>query len=359
MPRQHPRVLRQPPWRSRLAGWLRGFAETLDPAPEGLVLDGAPDFWAERVRAAARRAGREGRTYRMRRWRFGDAEAPSASAAAPSGSAPAPSRDTVAPRAPAPGHPVGPAPVRDTGDTRDTRDTRSVPEPPRPAGPPRARGPHRHTGEPAAPLRPGSEEGAAPAAREPAAPVVRPRREDAGVWVRPRGLRRPDPPAPAVPVAQRPSQAAPAAPEPGAGFAPLVRPRSSAAPAVRPDARRTAGPPEVGRRPGDAAPLRESGTGSVAPQDLPGLPEQAAEPVRPRVWPSPEVAEQPASDATPLAVPPPVRPGPGQSVPDLPGVLPEHLWPPLPTRRAPAPVVPDPVPALERRVRLTAEQAAT
>ena len=45
--------------------------------------------------------------------------------------------------------------------------------------------------------------------------------------------------------------------------------------------------------------------------------------------------------------------------PDLPGVLPEHLWPPLPTRRAPAPVAPDPVPALERRVRLTAEQAAT
>ena len=75
--------------------------------------------------------------------------------------------------------------------------------------------------------------------------------------------------------------------------------------------------------------------------------------------PSPEVAEQPASDATPLAVPPPVRPGSGQSVPDLPGVLPEHLWPPLPTRRAPVPVVPDPVPALERRVRLTAEQAAT
>ena len=40
MPRQHPRVLRQPPWRSRLAGWLRGFAETLDPAPDLVMVTG-------------------------------------------------------------------------------------------------------------------------------------------------------------------------------------------------------------------------------------------------------------------------------------------------------------------------------
>ncbi|MEO6090770.1 MAG: hypothetical protein ABIQ18_47475 [Umezawaea sp.] len=42
-----------------------------------------------------------------------------------------------------------------------------------------------------------------------------------------------------------------------------------------------------------------------------------------------------------------------------PAVLPESLWPALPVRRPPLPVMPDPTPVLLRRERLSAEQAAT
>ena len=57
MPPQHPSVHPRPRWRDRLAGWLRGVADAIDPKPFGLDLDGAPEAWAEHVRAAARRSG--------------------------------------------------------------------------------------------------------------------------------------------------------------------------------------------------------------------------------------------------------------------------------------------------------------
>lgn len=43
------------PWRSRLSRLLRDLAETIDPAPAGLNLDGAPAVWADHVRAASAR----------------------------------------------------------------------------------------------------------------------------------------------------------------------------------------------------------------------------------------------------------------------------------------------------------------
>ncbi len=69
MPRQqrHPPLPRPRRWRDRLARWLRGVAETLDPAPFGLDLTSAPEVWADHVRAAARRAGRTARP--PLRWR--------------------------------------------------------------------------------------------------------------------------------------------------------------------------------------------------------------------------------------------------------------------------------------------------
>lgn len=68
MPPQHPSVHQRPRWRNRLAGWLRGLAEVIDPKPFGLDLDGAPEAWAEHVRAAARRAGMDARARRQRHW---------------------------------------------------------------------------------------------------------------------------------------------------------------------------------------------------------------------------------------------------------------------------------------------------
>lgn len=71
MPRRRPPVLPQHRLRSRLAGWLRWVAEALEPAPPGLDLTGAPEFWAERVRAANRQARAHRRAPWVLAWRRG------------------------------------------------------------------------------------------------------------------------------------------------------------------------------------------------------------------------------------------------------------------------------------------------
>lgn len=348
MPRQHPRVLPRPPWRSRLAGWLRGFAESLDPAPDGLDLTGAPDFWAEHVRAAARSARKNGRVFRMRRWGVGERPGP--------GAPHAEGRGDERSRPPGP-HASG---------------ARSTPAPPTAA---------RIVSDPVVPDsgHPGAEAATGypppagqwqdPAAARADRPLVRPRHAT------PRSARQPVSSAPAHPES--------AVPGPGSGRVgpPMVRPRNPAAsrPAAvappplttAPTPPRTTTPPG----PGDAAPPWPRLAPSAVPPPHPGTQDWFSPPdVAPADvasgWPD-RPALTPRPEAPPSARVRVTEPGEGRDAQRVavprwreprqpePAVLPESLWPDLPVRRPPAPVMPDPAPGLLRRERLSAEQAAT
>ena len=345
MPRQHPRVLPRPLWRSRVAGWLRGFAESLDPAPDGLDLTGAPDFWAEHVRAAARHARKNGRVFRMRRWGM---ERTGASAAHPEAVVDGRSRPPEPPVSGATRATVLPVP-RTVGSSDDA----TVGE---------HDSPHRGPETPAAhPSRAGER----PA---PAGGAVRP-------LVRPRHAKLPNAPSPAL---QAPARSEPAVPAPvssGRGDPPLVRPRHPAASL-----------PAALERLSSAVPTHPTRSDATPgwPRLVP-VPSQAPPPTTPDWfttrevvaagpvggWPVHPVPARPREAVPPIAPARLTGPGDGREAPAVAApprheplefetaVLPESLWPELPIRRPPVPAMPDPTPLLLRRERLAAEQAAT
>ena len=344
MPRQHPRVLPRPPWRSRLAGWLRGFAESLDPAPDGLDLTGAPDFWAEHVRAAARRARKNGREFRMRRWGVGERPGP-AQVGAPHGDEPADARSRP--------EPVG---SRATGEPNPPKGARTV-------GDPGLSGPSSTQANPETPAQPRAHAGEHPdTAGGSAGPLVRPRH--------PHPQRPSVQPPPSAPAGTR---VEPAAPDHRTDRRdpPLVRPRNPAAsrqPAVEPR------PATLPRTVGGDSSLTWPALPPV-PAPLPRAnPQEWFSPREPTPtpatddWPArrvPASREEPRTSRVRVGVPGEAREAPALAVPQHEppqpdrAVLPESLWPELPARRPPVPVMPDPAPLLIRRERLAAEQAAT
>ncbi len=343
MPRQHPHRQQhlRPRWRSRLAGWLRGVAEVVDPDPDGLDLTGAPDFWAEHVRAAARRARKEGRAFRMRRWgadqqadpgavlphphggeRAGSPERPGSGVSrATEAARPAVTRPE---RQPAPANPdpphrrPGPTPSPPSGERRDRTLVPPVvrPRPPRTAPPPAEAakaGAQRPTTGPGSPHAD--------------APLVRPRATPRRVAAEP------PPPTPEVPATPRPAAAVTV---PG-------WPESSQV-------------PHDGVRPDGSDWLR-------TPSLLPAADATGTWPDRPSPLPSAQRTPQPIhvlpsglndNDAATVAAA--RETGTHQLEP---ATLPESLWPELPVRPTATPIAPDPAPIMVRRERLAAEQAAT
>jgi hypothetical protein len=359
MPRQHPRVLPRPPWRSRLAGWLRGFAESLDPAPDGLDLTGAPDFWAEHVRAAARRARKNGRVFRMRRWGVGESSGPDTAHVEPH-HFDAPGEQRSRPSEP-PGFGSSGAPARSTG-AHTFGD---------PLAPRRGSG-HRRQETPIAPQAHPAEQQPGPAERA-VGPLVRPRH--------------PQPPTTPRATSRAPGRPESKTPQPGSGRGdpPLVRPRSPATRLkvpVEPLPSATPTPPLAGDatpdRPGSVTLPRSNAQDWFSPPDV--VPSDAQDWFSPPdVVPSDAVSGWPARTMQePRREPPPApsarvrltESGEGLRTPTVTvprgrdlqlesAVLPESLWPELPARRPVPPVMPDPAPILIRRERLAAEQAAT
>ena len=368
------------PWRSRISRWLRNLAETLDPAPAGLDLDGAPAVWADHVReAAARGRGRvrpvgtrrapghptgperrplppdaapvaPDRTRRPGRVRFRSRlpdhlrhpEAGNDERADLPGGAPAVVRRVSTHGAASPDRtPTTPAPPPDRAPTPPEEGRRQVPTPrPRPAGPlVRAVFPLR-----GAELRPPLPQRSfpIPSGQAEQAEQAEQAKDSLGRRAGSRGVQETRAPAAVVfphdPAAPPPTQLRAAVP-----------PRSPAHARVSP-------PPA--REPGAPTPnLRSPSVAS--PQPLPPLRSVVAD-VRPGPAPT---RTSPANPAQSRPDPVHARTEPARAVPEpspAPPVLAESLWPDLPKRPEPAA---QPLPALEpllyRLDRLSAEQAAT
>jgi len=301
MPRRRPPVLPQHRLRSRLAGWLRWVAEALEPAPPGLDLTGAPEFWAERVRAANRQARAHRRAPWVLAWRRGT------------------------------------RPVRDNsqfgghGDTSQTRHGTQSASQQTTAVPGREAQPAQHRRSmPGIAVPPGDE-------RDTDRRSEAGRRRHLGVpLVRPRSTARPGPTGDerrnAAPVTTR--AARPPDESQTRNATPLLRPQPAARPGPPGDERRQAAPVTTrAARPPDESQTRNA-TPLLRPQPAarPGPPgdERLREPT------SHQLAHLPA-----------------------PAVLPGTLWPELPVRPAVVPSRPDSTLALLRYQRLAAEQAAT
>lgn len=356
------------PWRSRVSRWLRNLAETLDPAPAGLDLDGAPAVWADHVRAAnargrvrpvgTRRApGRPpapewspptgtgpDRTRQPGWFRFRRPDDANAGAAdVPGGalrrvSTPAATSHEGSPRTP-------PRPER--AQTPHEEGRRQAPTPRlRLAGPlVRAVFPQR-----GAELRPLLPPRSVPTRSEQAehAEQAEQAKDSLGRRAGSRGVHETRAPA-AVVFPDDP--ATPEAP-PATQLRTAVPPRSPARARVSP-------PPA--REPGLLPPiLRASPAPAVSPRPVPGNAADARPgpaPARPGpAWGQPNPAHPRTEPAHP-------RQEPAQAVPEpspAPPVPTASLWPELPARPEPAA---QPLPALEpllyRLDRLSAEQAAT
>lgn len=323
MPRQqrHPPLPRPRRWRNRLARWLRGVAETLDPAPFGLDLSDAPEVWADHVRAAARRAGRTSRP--PLRWRW--------SARRPRTEAGSRRTDVPTPTEP-------PRPDQDLAAFPP-----EVTPPPTPPAETSRRPPPFRSGplvRPRPPRSPGTDDREPAPARRPNRPEPEPDRR--GPLVRPRRDRGP---AAAAPL--WPTPGTPRTPGPPLGAAagyptPAGRPTvSPSLPAARQPERRGDGRP-VRRPPDDISPPAERPESflpweSGPPRPDPAGNQPAAAPPNPAAW-----------RITPT---PPYLPAAA--------VLPDGLWPQLPAPRpAASPSVPVAL-TLLRQQRLDAEQGAT
>lgn len=330
MPRRRPPVLPPHRLRSRLAGWLRWVAEALEPAPPGLDLTGAPEFWAERVREANRQARAEKHAPWVLRWRWST------------------------------------RPVRDNSQFSGHGDPSQTWPETQSASQQTTAGPGRHRRSmPGIAIPPVNEQDAD--GRSEAG-----RRRYLGVpLVRPRPTARPGP------TGDELRQAAPVA-------AQAARPpdksqaRNSALPLLPKPATRP-GPPGDERR--QAAPV----TAQAARPPNESQARNTTSPLRPKpaAWPRPPDDERlldptesrPPSNHIGVDFPPMVPPTQSPLAAALPGlrdptsrllehvpgpaVLPGTLWPELPVRPAGVPTRQDSTLALLRYQRLAAEQAAT
>ena len=382
MPQQPPPPPPRPPrWRNRVAGWLRGVAQSLDPDPFGLDLSEAPDVWADHVRAAARRATPEPETGTRglptlradRRWRrlisavsrFGTE---TARALLPPGDTTVSPRETASGAARA-GTGVGPGPGSWTVRARPVRPdaisrTASLVEPAL-AG--------EADGQDAGPARPGpAAAGAAPRdsrRREPPGePLVRPRRQPpvrhdprAGVAPRPQSIRE---------SARTPVEAAWALSPGQTGTGARVRPRNQpvgprsgqALPRPGSDAvdARTPRPPA-----GSADAERALATPTADGQS-PRRPAALRLPPMPPAAPSPRTApaapRQPYGSSGAYAIPLKASLPPSTTLPPYvpaDAVAASELWPELPARQPPPVPAASPASVLIRELRLDAEQGAT
>lgn len=337
------------PWRSRISRWLRNLAETLDPAPAGLDLDGAPAVWADRVREAAARGRGRVRPVGTRR-APGPPTAPGRRPL-PSDVAPVahdrtrrPGRVRFRDRLPdRPAHPVAgnPEAAAAQGRARDAVRRVSTPGETSPDRTPRGTTPP-----------PWQERAQTPQPR-PVGPLVR-----AVSPLRGAELRRPLPPRSVPSRSEQAEQAAQAADSLGQRAAGRSGHETRGPAAVPfPDARdhppgRARVSPPPAREPGVLPPTLRTSPAPAAPP----LPGNAADARPEPAWAQSNPAQSPPRPAD-------ARPERAQSVPEpspAPPVLAASLWPDLPERPEPAA---QPLPALEsllyRLDRLSAEQAAT